>query len=142
MSLKPTRPLPAHEAAERLVLGALLLSSAAIDDVMPVLRADDFSDVGHASIWAAMQELHAKRHPVDLMTVAEKMRSMGTMPRLKARDEEAYIVELQCKAMEYASNSPIGALDVDQTTATPLRRSRTYSSRGQRREASLAITTR
>lgn len=74
MSLKPTRPLPAHEAAEKLVLGALLLSSAALDDVMPVLRADDFSDMGHASIWAAMQELHAKRHPVDLVTVAEKMR--------------------------------------------------------------------
>jgi len=33
MSLKPTRPLPAHEGAERLVLGALLLSSAAIPDL-------------------------------------------------------------------------------------------------------------
>lgn len=49
MSLQPTRPLPAHEGAERLVLGALLLSSAAIDDVMPVLRPDDFSDIGHAA---------------------------------------------------------------------------------------------
>ena len=117
MSLQPTRPLPAHEGAEKLVLGALLLSSAAIDDVMPVLRPDDFSDIGNASIWAAMQDLHAKRHPVDLMTVAEKMRSMGTMPRLKARDEEAYIVELQMKAMEYSANSPLGALDVEQTVA-------------------------
>jgi replicative DNA helicase len=117
MSLKPTRPLPAHEGAEKLVLGALLLSSAAIDDVMSVLRPDDFSDVGHASIWAAMQELHAKRHPVDLMTVAEKMRSMGTMPRLTARSEDAYIVELMMKAMEYSQNSPLGALDVEQTVA-------------------------
>ena len=83
MSLQPARPLPAHEAAEKLVLGALLLSSAALDDVMPVLRQDDFWDVGHASIWASMEELHAKRHPVDLMTVAEKMRSMGTMPLLE-----------------------------------------------------------
>ena len=117
MSLQPTRPLPAHEGAERLVLGALLLSSAALDDVMQVLRTDDFSDVGHASIWEAMQELHAKRHPVDLMTVAEKMRSMGTMPRLAARSEDAYIVELMMKAMEYSQNSPLGALDVEQTVA-------------------------
>lgn len=89
MSLQPTRPLPAHEGAERLVLGALLLSSAAIDDVMPVLRPDDFSDIGHASIWAAMQEIHAKRHPVDLMTVAEKMRQLGSMPRLRTETQNA-----------------------------------------------------
>jgi len=113
----PTRPLPAHEGAEKLVLGALLLSSAALDEVIPVLRPDDFSDMGHASIWAAVAELHSKRHPVDLITVAEKMRSMGTMPRLKARGEEAYIVELQVKAMEYSANSPIGALDAEQTVA-------------------------
>lgn len=117
MSLKPTRPLPANEGAEKLVLGALLLSSAALDDVIPVLRAEDFSDMGHNSIWAAMQELHGKRNPVDLLTVSEKLRSMGTMPRLKARDEEAYLVELQLGATAYSDNSPSGSLSVEQIVA-------------------------
>ncbi len=115
MSLKPTRPLPANEGAERLVLGALLISNAALDDAMPLLRPDDFADVGHASIWAAMADLHKVRHPVDLMTVSEKMRSMGTMPRLVARCEEAYLVELQSKAWEFSASGPIGALSVEQT---------------------------
>jgi replicative DNA helicase len=115
MSLKPTRPLPANEGAEKLVLGALLISNAALDDAVQLLRPDDFADVGHASIWAAMADLHKLRHPVDLMTVAEKMRSQGTMPRLVARYEEAYLVELQSKAWEFSTNGPVGALSVEQT---------------------------
>lgn len=114
MSLKP-RPLPENPGAERMVLGALLLSNAALDDAMPLLRPDDFSDIGHSSIWAAMAELHRLRHPVDLMTLAEKMRAMGTMARLNARAEDAYLVELQVAAMDFAANGPIGALSVEQT---------------------------
>jgi replicative DNA helicase len=95
MSLQPTRPLPANPEAERLVLGALLLNSSALDDAMAILRADDFADVGHASIWEAIAELHRLRNPVDLLTVSAKMNQLGTMARLTARGCEAYLVQLQ-----------------------------------------------
>jgi len=109
------KPLPANEGAEKLVLGALLLSNAALDDAMQVLRADDFTDMAHASIWEAMTALHKKRHPVDVMTVAEQLRQLGSMPRLKPRAEEAYLVELQVGAMNFASHLPLGQLDAEQT---------------------------
>jgi replicative DNA helicase len=95
MSLKPTRPLPANPDAERLVLGALLLSSSALDDAIALLRPDDFADVDHASIWEAIAELHRLRHPVDLLTVSAKMNQLGTMARLTVRGCEAYLVQLQ-----------------------------------------------
>ena len=95
MSPQPTRPLPANPEAERLVLGALLLSSSALDDAIALLRPDDFADVGHASIWEAIAELHRLRHPVDLLTVSAKMTQLGTMARLTVRGCEAYLVQLQ-----------------------------------------------
>ena len=69
------RPLPSNPDAEREVIGALLFQSSRIaDDVLPLLKHEDFHSIPLSKIWAACLELHQARQPIDMITVAERMR--------------------------------------------------------------------
>ncbi len=83
--LAKTPPLsalpPNDEHAERAVIGAVLISPdlfALAGDLAP----DDFYRRSHAAIWSAIQALAAKGSPLDAVTVANELRSIGRVGEL------------------------------------------------------------
>jgi hypothetical protein len=71
-----TAPLPPQNLdAEESVIGAMMLSPLAIDAVCEKtpLRAADFYRESHGHIFRAVLALHAKREPVDAITVVDEL---------------------------------------------------------------------
>ena len=66
--------VPPHDlAAERALLGAMLLTSAAIADAVEVTQAEDFYRPAHAHIFDAISGLYGAGEPVDTVTVAAEL---------------------------------------------------------------------
>jgi replicative DNA helicase len=66
-------------AAERAVLGAVLMDNAVLANVQELLIAEDFSHQAHADIYMAMVALDAKNERVDPLTLAEQLKVMGKL---------------------------------------------------------------
>lgn len=64
---------------EHAVLGALMIESDAYSRVCEILRPDSFYEIRNQKIYAAIQALAAAEDPVDLLTVTEKLRTMGDL---------------------------------------------------------------
>ena len=64
--------------AEQAVLGALLIGGDWHD--ASVLATDDFTDSAHRAIYAAMAEVVEAGEPLDVVTVATRMETHGTLP--------------------------------------------------------------
>ena len=74
---------PHDDDAERCVLGGMMLSASAIDDVLDVpLTAADFYLPKHAAIFEAVVELHRRGDPVDAMTVKALLDKTGQLNRV------------------------------------------------------------
>lgn len=65
-----TRTPPQDILAEQSVLGAMLISTQAIDDVESELDPSDFYRPAHEDIYHAILTLHATGAPADMVTVA------------------------------------------------------------------------
>lgn len=98
--------IPPHSMdAERSVLGAALLSSDALFDVLEVVTDKDFYDKNHREIFQAIGDLSRKNVPVDALTVSEELSRRGTLEAVGGR---AYIGSLSsgtpttANAAEYA----------------------------------------
>jgi len=84
--------LPPHDIdAERGVLGSVLLDHAALDDVQPFLRADDFYLIRHGWIYEVFLDLRGKRQPIDFLTVSNVLRQSG---RIEEVGGEIYLIQL------------------------------------------------
>ena len=64
---------------EEAVLGALLLEKKAVDDVIDVLSPESFYKESHQKIYNAVKELFGESKPIDLLTVTEKLKSIGDL---------------------------------------------------------------
>lgn len=85
---------------EEAVLGALMLDSEALDLVSDVLLPGSFYLESHQNIYAAIISLSAKSQPVDMMTVTEELKRLGT---LDAIGGGYYIVELSSRVASAAN---------------------------------------
>lgn len=65
--------LPASLDAERTILGAVLLDSAAFTEASAYLRPDDFAHNAHQRIFTRMGAMVAAGKPVDLVTLSEDL---------------------------------------------------------------------
>jgi replicative DNA helicase len=77
--------------AEQSVLGGLLLSPGAWDQVADVVVEDDFYREDHRLIFRAIQELHDNSRPTDAVTVTEWFESHGQADMI---DGGSYIGQL------------------------------------------------
>jgi replicative DNA helicase len=75
------RVLPQNLEAERSVLGAILLDSASIYLVSPLLDADDFFPDTHRRIYGAMLELSQRSAEVDVLTLKEELDRTGSIEK-------------------------------------------------------------
>jgi replicative DNA helicase len=62
---------PYNRDAECSALGSMLRDNDVIDDVVQILNEQHFYTDAHQKIWRGILALHDKRHPVDLVTLAE-----------------------------------------------------------------------
>ena len=78
----PLRVPPASIEAEESVLGALLIDKDAIVEVTPILRPGNFYNEKHGLIYEAIIGLYEERDPVDVVTVAEKLKSKKALKKV------------------------------------------------------------
>ncbi len=79
---------PHNLEAEESVLGAMMVSEAAIDPVVADVRlkADDFYRGRHGVIYDAIHALYSRNEPVDALTVSELLRGQGKLDEVGGRD--------------------------------------------------------
>lgn len=65
--------------AEQSVLGSMLLDTSTITEIEPLLKAEMFSSTAHKIIFECMIDIHNNKEPIDLITITEKLRSIGLL---------------------------------------------------------------
>lgn len=66
---------PSSEETELCVLGAILIDNDAILGVSEFLKPEHFYNSNYAKIYEAMMSLYEDRSPIDIVTVAEKLKA-------------------------------------------------------------------
>lgn len=98
--------IPPHSLeAERSVLGAAMLDEDALLQVAETVKPEDFYDQNHAEVFRAILSLQRKGVPVDMLTVAEELKSRSSLNMVGGR---SYVAALSSatpttsNAAEYA----------------------------------------
>ena len=71
------RQLPVDLRAEQGVLGSILLRPDAIDDVISILRADDFFDSANRRLYENVTAMHDAGQKIDSTLLVDQLRSSG-----------------------------------------------------------------
>ncbi len=83
---RPMRPgyrnPPHSREAEESVIGAVLLSEDAVNDVMDQLDPGDFYVPAHQAIFEAIRTLFDTSQPIDVVTVSEELRRHGELEKV------------------------------------------------------------
>lgn len=74
------------EKIEQVVIGSLLLSSAAASEVLPLLASSDFYKVAHGVIYAAVAANAAIGEPTDPLAIAITLDKIGDLHRVGGVD--------------------------------------------------------
>ncbi|MCL5113643.1 MAG: replicative DNA helicase [Patescibacteria group bacterium] len=69
-----TKIPPRNEEAEQSVLGAILIDNNAISIVSEIVKSADFYNDIHGIIFSAMLSLYEERKPIDVLTVASRLK--------------------------------------------------------------------
>ena len=77
-----TRVPPHSLEAEESVIGGILLDNEAFDRVADLLTADDFYVERHGRIFGAMVSLSDEGRPMDAVTVSERLKQRGELPKV------------------------------------------------------------
>lgn len=67
--------------AEQAVIGSCMLSTAAFDIVSEIVNADDFYRKDHRLIYSAIEGLHAREKPTDVLMLAEYLEQTGELEK-------------------------------------------------------------
>jgi replicative DNA helicase len=87
-----TRKLPPHSIeAEESVIGGILLDNSALDRCVELIIAEDFYREAHRRIFRAMLDLSERHEPVDLVTLADVLRSRNELQEIGGA---SYLAEL------------------------------------------------
>lgn len=87
MGKLPPQALPLEES----VLGALMIEKEAFATVADLLRPESFYKDQNRYVFEAIQSLASKEQPIDMLSVAERLKSLGT---LEEAGGAAYLGEL------------------------------------------------
>jgi replicative DNA helicase len=97
----PPGKIPPHSLeAEVAVLGGLLLSSSAVDEVAGIVSPEDFYRDAHRKIFQAALVLSQRSEPIDLITLTEALRVRGELVEVGGA---AYVSELADRAVTAAN---------------------------------------
>lgn len=82
---------PQNLEAESSVLGGILLENEAVNQVLELLRPEDFYRESHRKVFRAIIELSDRSEPADLITLSDFLKSRG---ELEAVGGTAYLASL------------------------------------------------
>jgi replicative DNA helicase len=82
VSRSAQRVPPHSREAEESLLGAVLLSPDAANDVMDRIHPEDFYVPAHQSIYEAMRRLYDANQAIDAVTLAEELRRIGELEKV------------------------------------------------------------
>ncbi|HJQ09291.1 MAG TPA: replicative DNA helicase [Candidatus Saccharimonadales bacterium] len=82
---------PQNLEAEASLLGAILIDSDALVKIADVIGIEDFYDPRHARIYEAILALYERRSPIDVLTLADQLKSTGFLDMVGG---PAYLTEL------------------------------------------------
>jgi len=85
-----TQP-PQNVEAETSLLGSLLIDSDAIVKIADIVSASDFFEPKNARIYEAIMQLYDRREAIDVLTLADRLRSNGYLDNVGGA---AYLTEL------------------------------------------------
>ncbi|AEH50471.1 replicative DNA helicase [Pseudothermotoga thermarum] len=85
--------MPHNLEAEEAVIGSILIDPSVVNDVMEILRSDDFSSQKHRAIFTAMERLYERGEPIDVLTVCEELKKTGRMKLVGSEIDVARIAE-------------------------------------------------
>lgn len=72
--------VPPHATdLEEAVLGALMLESEALNDVVEILKPESFYKIEHQKIFEAITDLFSKSEPIDILTVTSWLKKEGSL---------------------------------------------------------------
>ncbi len=77
--------------AERSVLGSLMLDPKAINVVIDIIRPEDFYNQKNQIIYQAMNDLHGRDEPIDVLSVSSRLREKK---KLEAVGGNSYLTDL------------------------------------------------
>ena len=100
------RQMPHSLEAEQAALGAMLIDSDCIKDVMDKLQPEDFYIRQNKEIFETILSMFSYARPVDGITVAEEMQKNGVYDDLTTRKYLAQLIEItptSANVMEYVS---------------------------------------
>ena len=96
---------PQNIEAEQSIISAILIDNDALLDVIETLGPEDFYRTAHQKIYAAITDLFDKAEPVDLVTLANKLKEMGYLDAVGGASYLAKMVDtvpLAVNARHYA----------------------------------------
>ena len=74
------RTLPHNQEAEAAILGGIILrGEQALNDVLDIVREEDFYHPAHQAIFRAMRTLSEKREPIDTVTLETQLRASNEL---------------------------------------------------------------
>lgn len=79
---RPNGAPPHSLEAEKSVLGAILRSAGAADDVVAALAPEDFYAPAHQIVFRAITELYESRLPIDPVTISDVLQRSGEGERI------------------------------------------------------------
>lgn len=91
---------PQNLEAEMSILGSLMLEKEAWDSVVDSIQAQDFYKPSHQKIFIAIDELHRKNLPVDLITVSNLLQTKGEIEQVGGAE---YLVDLVNRTISSAN---------------------------------------
>ena len=96
--------IPPHNLeAEQSLLGALLVDKEGMLRIADTVRTEDFYRQAHGDIFQAMIDLYAKREPVDLLSLSNRLNEKHQLEAIGGR---AYLIELTTIVPTAAPSSP------------------------------------
>ncbi len=96
---------PNSKEAEEAVLGSILIDPSVINDIMELVTSSDFYFPKNRAVFAAMEKLFDEGSPIDVISVTEKLKEMGTLDVVGGELEVARLadsVPTSAHAIHYA----------------------------------------
>ncbi len=110
--------VPLHSIeAEMGVLGSMLLSERAAEEIVNLLDSSDFYRPAHAEIYRAMRQLINSAKPIDLLTLKEELLARGSLGEAGGED---YLLELAEYTPSPANATHYATIVLDKATLRKL----------------------
>ena len=84
---------PQNIEAEESIISAILIDNDALLDVIESLGPEDFYRTAHQKIYEAITDLFDKAEPIDLVTLANKLKEKGQLEDIGSASYLARLVD-------------------------------------------------